>query len=272
VTEVMERTPEELRSTAYHEAGHAVIHRVVGMLCGGVTIEPDYEEMTAGVAIVHDPWAVYSAWERRGKQRGHPYESVLRGRIMGYMAGREAIIAFGTHHLGDGDDLRQIALMADEAGISEAYLDRLRPKVRALLRRHWPKVERVAEALLDSRTLTGEEIDALIDSVTTATERDIAARIETVRQPLRDWYAFMRGVLACRPCIKSCHWPFYNRTGRLRFGRLRASYWLGFAGLAPISGIWSRGRRFVDLRLLRSSLRTSICAKAASACNAARPS
>ena len=72
--EWMGRTPDELRRAAYHEAGHAVVQRVVGMLCGSATIVPDHEEMTAGFAIIHDPWAVYSAWERRGKFRNHHYE------------------------------------------------------------------------------------------------------------------------------------------------------------------------------------------------------
>jgi hypothetical protein len=93
--------------------------------------------------------------------------------------------------MGDENDRLQIGLMAEEADVSEAYLERLRPKVRALLRRHWPKVERVAQALLEHKTLTAEAIDALIDTATTAQERAIAARIETVRQPLRDWYAAM---------------------------------------------------------------------------------
>jgi hypothetical protein len=97
------------------------------MVCGEASIIPDYEEMTAGVAIAKDPSVVCSAWERRGKFRGSQYESILRGRIMGYMAGREAeIIAFGSVGGGDGDDFLQIALMAEDAEISSAYIERLR--------------------------------------------------------------------------------------------------------------------------------------------------
>jgi hypothetical protein len=186
-----QRRAEELRQTAIHEAGHAVIHRVVGMVCGEATIVPDYESMTAGFAIAEDPWVAYSAWERRGKLRGCHYESILRGRIMGYMAGREAeIIAFGSDYGGDGDDVRQIALMAEDAGISSAYLERLRLKVGPLLRRHWRKVECVADALVSDKTLSAAEIDALIDNVTTSDERARAARIDAARKPLRDELAW----------------------------------------------------------------------------------
>jgi ATP-dependent Zn protease len=185
------RTAEELRQTAIHEAGHAVIHRVVGMVCGEATIVPDYKKMTAGFAIAEDPWVVYSAWERRGKLRGWHYESILRGRIMGYMAGREAeIIAFGSDAGGDDDDVRQIDLMAEDAEISIAYLERLRLKVGPLLRRHWRKVECVANALISHKTLSAAEIDALIDTVTSPDERARAARIDTARKPLRDELAW----------------------------------------------------------------------------------
>jgi len=40
------------RPTAYHEAGHAVIGRVLGMTCGGATIVPDYDACAWGNAII----------------------------------------------------------------------------------------------------------------------------------------------------------------------------------------------------------------------------
>ena len=55
------------RATAIHEAGHAVIGRVLGLLCGGATIIQD--EDSAGHAITNDPWAILFAWETRGKYR-----------------------------------------------------------------------------------------------------------------------------------------------------------------------------------------------------------
>ncbi|MGY8679792.1 hypothetical protein Q2941_18630 [Bradyrhizobium sp. UFLA05-153] len=175
------RTAHQIRH-AYHEAGHAVAHRVVGMACGGASIIADYEQMFGGNAIAEEPYAVMGAWERRNKHRYG--RSVFVGRIIGYMAGREAeIVACGDHNGGDGDDLMQIGLMADEAGdISMAYLERLRLKVGPLLRRHWRKVEAVAEALLASKTLSGAEIDAIIDRVTPTAERQAAERVQVARE------------------------------------------------------------------------------------------
>jgi ATP-dependent Zn protease len=180
------RTPAEPLRTAYHEAGHAVVHRVAGMVCREASIVPDYKSMCGGHAIAADPWLIYDAWERRSKRRGHDFESILVGRIIGYMAGREAeIIAFGEHQDRDGDDLLQIGLMAEAADLSVAYLERLRLKVRPLLRRHWHKVEVVVEALLVRKTLTGPEIDAIIEKVTTPRERVIARRIDAARKPMK---------------------------------------------------------------------------------------
>lgn len=131
----------------------------------------------------------FCAWQERGKFRGEHYVSVMRGRIMAFMAGAEAeVIAFGSHS-GDTDDRRQIvALMAEDANISGHYLERLRPKVRGLLRRHWRKVEGVAKALLASNTLAAGEVDALIEAVKSPGDRAIAKRIEAARKPDRDRY------------------------------------------------------------------------------------
>ena len=78
------RTQAALRRTAYHEAGHAVAGRVLGMMCGRATIVPDFDAMEAGFTITEDPWKIDSAWETRGKYRASV--SVFRGRIMSYMA------------------------------------------------------------------------------------------------------------------------------------------------------------------------------------------
>ena len=174
------RTQAALRRTAYHEAGHAVAGRVLGMMCGRATIVPDFDAMEAGFTITEDPWKIDSAWETRGKYRASV--SVFRGRIMSYMAGREAeIIAFCRAAGGDRDDRVQIAYMAEDQ-----YLKRLRPKVRALLRRHWHKVEQVASALLASQTLSAEEIDELVEHSMEPREREAAAKIDAARKPLRE--------------------------------------------------------------------------------------
>jgi len=98
------------RPTAIHEAGHAVIGRVLGLLCGHATITPDDD--SGGHSIIADAQEVVQLWETTGRFREHV--SAWRGRIMAMQAGVEVEIEIlGTCCGGDGMDRSQIALMAE---------------------------------------------------------------------------------------------------------------------------------------------------------------
>jgi hypothetical protein len=145
--------------TAIHEAGHAVIGRVLGMRCGSATIVPDHD--SAGHAITFDPWAIAHAWETVGKHRG--MTSIWRGRIMSFQAGAEAEAEIaGVVPAGDGDDRYQIELMLEQFACAAAEEARLRRHARRLVRRHRPTIERVADALLKHGQLGPTQIDALV--------------------------------------------------------------------------------------------------------------
>ena len=75
------------KSTAYHEAGHAVVGRVLTLASGGVTIKPNYDDGTWGVSHTANPYACHYQWEKRGKARD--LDAAFRARIMTYMAGAE---------------------------------------------------------------------------------------------------------------------------------------------------------------------------------------
>lgn len=152
--------------TAYHEASHAVVGRVLTLLCDGATIKPNYRDRTAGHSICHDPWACIYAWEKRGKVR-EP-DAVWHARIITYMAGAEGEEELlGSTHGGDGDDRTQIELMAEEISTRDPLLwdnreARLRTMTRMLVRRHRVLIERVAKALLRQTTIGGKQLDRLI--------------------------------------------------------------------------------------------------------------
>jgi ATP-dependent Zn protease len=155
------------KNTAYHEAGHVVIARVLTLACGGATIKRDYRNLTAGYAITVDPNVCIHEWEKRGKVRRSD-DVVYRARIIGYMAGTESeAVILGMKSVGDGDDQLQIGLMAEElsCGLNE-FWDRVEPRLRAmtrmLVRRHRDRIERTAKALLSKTTLTGLQLDNLV--------------------------------------------------------------------------------------------------------------
>ena len=148
-------------STAYHEAGHAVIGRVLGMTCGGATIVPNYEALEAGHAITCVERSI-SDWDARGRWR---WVSMYRARIMVLMAGRESEIeVFGKDpdaEFGDGYDLREVNLTLEEANVDERTLAKLRSKTRGLVRRHRRAITEVATALSKYHSLGAEQIDEI---------------------------------------------------------------------------------------------------------------
>jgi ATP-dependent Zn protease len=162
--------------TAYHEAGHAVIGRVLGLVCGSVTIVPD--AVGFGCATTKSPLATLDVWDARGRCRlnGRDLTSVYRAYIMELMAGREAAelcCGPGGDFIGDGNDIQQIDTLIHltydldlerwpSLPVGDFNLDRLRKATRGLCIRHREKIERVARALLKHCTLSPEAIDTLM--------------------------------------------------------------------------------------------------------------
>ena len=118
----MTRKPNARRRTAIHEAAHAVIGRALRQVCGPATIVPNRELGEAGHAITADPYETLGHWlDVLGRFRGaDEMRSIVRARIMTYMAGREAEeVFFGSCAGGDDEDRRQIALKIGRASCRE---------------------------------------------------------------------------------------------------------------------------------------------------------
>ena len=137
----MTRKRNDRRDTATHQAGHAVIARVLTLMCGGASIRPAGN----GHPMIHGPFECEGEWIGRAKWRSGG--AVYRARIIAFMAGTAAEIELlDTSQGDDGEDHGQIALMAKE--LYSCDLDRLRMMTRMLVRRHRDRIERVAAALL----------------------------------------------------------------------------------------------------------------------------
>jgi ATP-dependent Zn protease len=162
------------RSTAYHEAGHAVIGRVLTLASGGATIKPDYRKRVSGNSETADPYECIREWEKRGKWRGT--QVAWHARIITFMAGAEAESKLlGSCAGGDREDRKQAELMADELSprvlrcgraCAAPEWERLEPRLRAmtrmLVRRHRESIERVAKALIAKTTLSAKALDKLV--------------------------------------------------------------------------------------------------------------
>ena len=155
-----------VRHTAIHEAGHAVIGRVLGFPCGGATIVPDAEKGTAGSAHVNTGHAAWDRWMDLGKARS---EFVLfRAGIIVLLAGEEAEKQIlGNNSDGyEGDYEHALHLSMEMSDVSldpeQRVFRRLQRQTARLVRKHRVKIERAGDALLDKHTLSSDEINALM--------------------------------------------------------------------------------------------------------------
>jgi hypothetical protein len=150
--------------TAIHEAGHAVIGRVLNMVCGDVTIVQDDD--SAGYAICADPGENYNEWQLQGRFRGDTESSILRFRIMTFMAGAEAeAVIIGNRLGGDDDDRKQVTQMLAKLPRRDdrpALERRLRRWTTALCRRHIDQIKLLADELMRKDSLSDDDIRALI--------------------------------------------------------------------------------------------------------------
>ena len=164
-------SPEQI-SIAYHEAGHAVIARVLAVLSGGIWLDGNGEEL--GGVTVADPWLILDTWMERKKYRGE--SSALRARIIAYMAGREAELAFvGTQLRRNDGDHDEIATMLEALSVPitgesssadrERYGERLRKRTRAMVRRHSREIHRLAAEVQKRGSLRLHEIDLILSRI-----------------------------------------------------------------------------------------------------------
>jgi len=159
----MDRKSHRYR-TAIHEAGHAVIARVLGIGCKYVILRQDGD--STGHEIIPDLNEIYRDWERAGiHHRGN--RSACRARIIVFMAGAEAERAcLGAAGVADAPDRHQIDLMLESCLAESAYARRVAARLRAaarqLVRRHRPAIAHVAALLRAQRRLTQNRLDRAI--------------------------------------------------------------------------------------------------------------
>jgi Peptidase family M41 len=136
---------------AYHEAGHAVIGRVLGLLCGEVTIIPSRTAL--GGAVV-----------RQIPPRDQPMpHGLLVCYVKQLMAGREAEKVCWTvlDECGDENDramIDELRINSEHYGDRPLYLGSLRGVTARLVRQHKRSIEAVALTLIERQTMTSKEI------------------------------------------------------------------------------------------------------------------
>ena len=137
---------ERIEATAYHEAGQAVITRVLGYKVGFITMVGDDATNTKGRTVPPE-----------GERPDH--------QIVISYAGPEAQDKFYPRSLSAEDvrwDYEKVLNLTSRLGVDDETRDACRRQARELVKLHWTSIKRVAQALLKRGTLQSAEIDALL--------------------------------------------------------------------------------------------------------------
>jgi hypothetical protein len=142
------RKPEELRVTAYHEAGHAVIGYRLGFDLGPVTIVP--KGGSVGNCVGEPAWT-----------DGSRDEDYVVSLFAGAAAGKRIDPIEGDRGCGDDNEKADELLRShDDLNASE-----LRQRAEDLTTKHWAEIEAVAGLLIEEETLPGDDVDFICDAV-----------------------------------------------------------------------------------------------------------
>src|SRR4028118_1370490 len=155
---------EELRLTAYHEAGHAIVAWVVGLEMEGVSIEPQESSLGRVTFVPVEDIAAYN--------------EILHRRLVSTYAGVRAVELFtsrptdpGNPNLdprdqgSDWDEITDLTfrLAGPEESAQVAVQERASEEAQQILRENWYGVESVAEALLRHRSLQSANLSRILE-------------------------------------------------------------------------------------------------------------
>jgi ATP-dependent Zn protease len=158
----------EIETTAYHEAGHAVVAELYGIPFDRVTITADAD--SAGHAMLRDPFG----WVYDGDPGS---DARARALIAFHLAGRAAARQYdeaGGDPASATSDLAQAyAVAADSTGGPKETGDLVKDMeqtVYEVVELNWQAIQAVAKALLARQTLTESEVTSIMAAIPDQTD------------------------------------------------------------------------------------------------------
>lgn len=177
---------EELKMTAYHEAGHAVLSHILlpDIKIEQVTITPrsdalgfvsysteDYESNVTKEELFNNVCVLLAGRVAKIRQFGE-----IKGLDSGAMSDLEQAtmqVYLAIAMLGMDEELGMISLGGLDAGVLNIFgkkieeriqdwLSRAKTKTEILINQHWDKIEALAKKLIDNEVVEGEELEEII--------------------------------------------------------------------------------------------------------------
>jgi len=151
----------DLRTTAYHEAGHAVASFYEGVRLRRVSVIPDKKDNTAGHVKHHRCGGPSLAWDTSARNRTRMEKSVLIA-LSGPAAQRRYSPRSVRHYHGYRDYQNAVGSILHFTGTDEemgAYLHLMEIRAKQMINRpgFWPCVEALANELLVRKEIKGAE-------------------------------------------------------------------------------------------------------------------
>lgn len=157
---------KKLIATAYHEAGHAVASHVLKYApkTKKLTIEPEPEFGNLGHALAFFMPSLKPDLEDDLKTMAR-----LEARVIVLLAGPESERKYTGRYnnagaAGDHADAADYALRMDSnSTCMAAHREYCRQRAIQLVDHQWKMIEKLAEALLEHKTLNGKQVRAILD-------------------------------------------------------------------------------------------------------------
>ena len=159
----MARRTKKLESTAYHEAGHAVVAFELEIPVESVTIAPDEESV--GSMIYQRRLQKLDDYGSISARRRATLEAHVRVLIAGWIA-EKRFNPKGFRRSGAQEDQRTLItivfLLSNSEKEARLYHRLLEVQTVQIVNRRWFAIKALAAALLKKETLSGEEAGKLI--------------------------------------------------------------------------------------------------------------
>ena len=180
------RTHRRDQIAAHHEAGHAIARIVLGEDFDYVTIQPDDE--CAGHVASTRPDDVFESWNNGDRLYNPRVTQYVEHEVIDTLAGSEAQRLFfprchwraghglvknlnrglggGNQWMADGSDMQKVHrllydLHSGDFDIVREHYVYLATRARSLVKVHRERIARVAEALMENRTLSADAVRAV---------------------------------------------------------------------------------------------------------------
>lgn len=157
-----------IRSTAYHEAGHAVIAYHQRLKVYSATIRPDDDSSGRVRSQFPSLEGVHLDYDDIPPRIRDRMERNARMSLAGGIAQRQFNPRSLRHYHGHSDRHSAVNLISYLTGSNKelvAWINLLRVQTEGLVKKHWPEIEAVANALIEYETLTGRQIRTILVGV-----------------------------------------------------------------------------------------------------------